>query len=605
MNEKENNSDKSNFSTIAELFFLPESRGVDSSSLFKYKNEDKWQDKSFSELVSDVATLVRYFEKTGFKKDDKIGLVSENRIEWIICDFACAVFGLVSVPVFPTLTPVQLHFVFDDSESKAIILSSNFQLNKFSQIRDELSSCRQFIIMDELVASQSDVIELKEILNDKRDYEQDLALLKSYAKSISEHDLLTIIYTSGTTGEPKGVMLTHQNMVSNIKGALDVGCFWGYEQTLSYLPLCHAFERMSGYYSIYVSGASIALAESIDTIASNIREISPQVFTSVPKLLDTIRKKILSAISSESKAKQKIFAWAFAVGKEMLYAKKEDKVNFAIKSKYKIAHKLVFEKILKKMGGRLQTMVVGGAALHSETAEFFEILGLSVLQGYGLTECSPVISVNREWDNEYGTVGKALCNVEVKIANDGEILARGPNIMKGYYKKNKETKEMIDPQGWLHTGDIGIFTEHGNIKITDRKKNIFVSSGGKNIVPAPVENAILNNRNIDQIIMFGDGEDYCTALVVPNYELLKIVAEKMNVAYSRIEELVENDRIIKFMKNEIDREQKDFSKFEKVRKFKLLPQAFSMESGELSPKMSLRRHVVKENNKIQIAALYK
>jgi long-chain acyl-CoA synthetase len=604
MSKKENLNIDLEFSTIADLFFIPKKRQK-TNSLFKYKINNEWKDKSFKSLVSDISCLINYFEKSGYERGDKIGLVSENRIEWIVSDFACAIYGLVSVPVFPTLTPSQLLHIFNDSQARAIIISSKFQLDKISKIRAELNFCKEIFIMDDLQEDMRFVNEFQNIvMEENANFEADIKYLEQFSKKIKEEDLLTIIYTSGTTGEPKGVMLTHKNLVSNIKGALDIECFWGYEQTLSYLPLCHAFERMAGYYTMYATGTSIAFAESIDSIATNIREISPQLLTSVPKLLDTIRKKIIVKMSSESNIKQKIFDWATAVGKEMVYAKQNSRVSLVLNSKYRIAYKLVFDKIIQKLGGRLQTLVVGGAALHPETAEFFEMLSITTIQGYGLTECSPVISVNRDWDNEFGTVGKAIFNVEVKIASDGEILARGPNIMQGYYKKEKETREMIDSDGWLHTGDVGIFTKHGNIKITDRKKNIFVSSGGKNIIPAPVENAILSNRNIDQIIMFGDGEDYCTALVVPNFELLKIIAEKLDVNYTRTEELVENNLILKYFRNEIEKSQKDFSKFEKVRKFKLLPKAFSIESGELSPKMSIKKHIVKEKYNQQIRAMY-
>jgi long-chain acyl-CoA synthetase len=428
-------------------------------------------------------------------------------------------------------------------------------------------------------------------------------LLKKTSDEIKQNDICTIIYTSGTTGEPKGVILTHRNIVSNVNGALEIFPITKDDIFLSFLPLCHIFERMAGYYTAFAAGCTIYYAESIEKVATNLQEAKPTLMTSVPRLFERIQSRIIKNVESQSVTKQKIFYWALEIGKKFIAAKKKGSVPFALAAKHRIADKLVFKKLRERTGGRLRFFISGGAALSKELGEFFEAVGIQIVEGYGLTESSPVIAANRPDDYKFGTVGKPLPKVEVKIAPDGEILARGPNIMQGYFKKKKETEETV-VDGWLHTGDIGVFDSDGFLMITDRKKHLFKTSAGKYIAPTPIENIFLTSKYIDQFVLIGDRRMFLSALIVPDYDALKEYADAHKIPYQSESDLTGNEKIYKLIEDDMSKLQKKLANYERVRKFALLDKPFTIETGEITPSLKIKRKVVEEKYNYLIEQMY-
>ena len=423
-------------------------------------------------------------------------------------------------------------------------------------------------------------------------------------KAVKENDLCTIIYTSGTTGEPKGVMLTHKNILSNVSSALENYPIDDKDVFLSFLPLCHIFERMGGYYSGFSAGAQIYFAESIESVAQNMLEAHPTLMTSVPRLFERIYSKIIKNVESQPEKKQKIFYWAIEIGKEYAKAKKAGRIPITLSIKHKVADKLVFTKLREKTGGKLRFFISGGAALSRHLGEFFEAVGLLIVEGYGLTESSPCITANRVDDYKFGTVGKALPGVEVKIASDGEILAKGPNIMPGYFKNKKETDEVLH-DGWLHTGDIGVFDAEGFLMITDRKKHLFKTSTGKYIAPTPIENLFLSSKYIDQFVLIGDRRMFLSALIVPDFEAIKEYADSHKIKYDKVEELMNMKEIYELIDKDMSQFQKKLANFERIRKFKLLTKQFSIETGEITPSMKVKRKFVEDEYSHLIEEMYK
>jgi long-chain acyl-CoA synthetase len=596
------------YSTIPEMFLYLCKKYDTSRTALMYKKDGVFKNISYGELQEQVECFSLGLLNLGIRSGDRVGIVSENRPEWIIADLAISNLGAVDVPIFPTLTSKQEEYIFRDSETVAIVCSNKFQLSKIMEFKDNMPSLRQIIVMNTDFQSDDICVKSFQSIIDSgkqlRNTEKRHKLIEEHAAKIQPDDLLTIIYTSGTTGNPKGVMLTHGNIVANIQGAHEAIHFTENDTFLSYLPFCHAYERTTGYYAAFSAGSVIAIAESVETVAANMSEVKPTIMTTVPRLLEMIRKRILANIDKESAIKKAIFNQALKTGKDYHEQKKNGKTSIITQTKYNIAQKLVFSKIQEKTGGKLRMFVSGGAALAPEVAVFFQAMGFVILEGYGLTEASPIVSVNREDDLEVGTIGKPLFNVEVRFADDGEILARGPSIMKGYWNDKAATDSAIDDEGWLYTGDIGYLTEKNNIKITDRKKNILVSSGGKNIAPQPIENLLSQSPFVEQVVLLGDRKEYCTALITPDFEQLKALADNLGIKYSSPSELISNQQIISVIKRDIDRLQKDLAKFERVRKFSLLSEPFSVDNGELTPKLSIRRHVVERKYSYLIEQMY-
>lgn len=593
--------------SVPEMFIKTCDKYGSSRNAVFYKSEGKYTGIDYLELKQRAQYLTLAMMDLGLKAKDRIGIIGENRLEWLLTDFAIGMLGAVIVPVFPTLSAKQEEYIYSDCEASAIFVTNNFQLQKVLEFKNNLPSLRHVIVMaDEFNTTDLSVKSMKSLIERGKtmmnDDEREKHILDNISR-IDLEDLSSLIYTSGTTGDPKGVMLSHSNIFSNMLDSCEAVKFNEADLFLSYLPWCHSYERMVVYSSFW-SGSQIAIAESIETVASNINELKPTLVTTVPRLLEIVKKRVSQAMEKESAAKQKIFNWALKVGNEYITKKYESKPSFMLTNQYKIANKLVFSKVREKLGGRGFRFVAGGAALNEEVWKFFQSAGFNVLCGYGLTEASPVVAVTEEASFEFGTVGKYLSHFEHKIAEDGEILLRGPSVMKGYWGDEHATRGAIDEDGWLYTGDIGEMTAKGNLKITDRKKYLIVTSSGKNIAPQPIEQLLCQSAYIDQCFLLGDQREFCTALITPDFEALKKLADNFGIKYSSETELIANDKIVRTIKNDIDNLQKDLAKYERVRKFSLLSKPFSVENGELTPKLSIKRHIVERNYSYLIEDMY-
>jgi long-chain acyl-CoA synthetase len=608
------------FSTIAEMFVgVVDIYRKSKKDAFQRKVDGKYVGTSYGELYDLVEAFALSLRGLGLSQGDRIGVMSENRLEWVIADFACACAGFVDVPVFPILTPKQVEYIFDNAEVKAVICSNALQLGKLLKVADAIPTLQHIIVMNEDVLEKEPKAREKDVILFRRMIEEGRKLaaavpgqLERLVKMITPDDLATLIYTSGTTGNPKGVMLSHGNFVANVTAGARALPVADSDVVLSYLPLCHAYERTGGYYTCFACGATIAFADSIETVSENLLEVRPTIMTSVPRLFERIKNRVEKSVEAGPERNRKIFHWGIGVGIEHFRAlQRKGRVGPILAAKNALAERLVFAKIRERTGGRIKMFVSGAAALPNDVAEFFFAIGLKIIEGYGLTESSPILAANPYEKQKIGTVGKPLFNVELRIAEDGEIMARGPNVMRGYYKDPLSTSEAIDPDGWLHTGDIGEFDSEGYLRITDRKKHLFISSGGKNIAPAPIENTISSSRFIDQIMLIGDKRPFVTALLVPDFEALKDVAEmaggppvgSLRDPAAR-EALLDRESVVLAIEADLKRLQRDLAAFERVRRFELLAEPFTVDNGMLTPTLKVKRKVVEEKYRDLIEKMY-
>lgn len=602
------------FKTIPELFrILVDDYGKDPSKvMLKHKVDKLYVDITYQQFKRDVELSAHGLLSLGVKEGDKVVILAENRPEWMMIDFSIVGIGAVDVPLYPSLTPKDIGFIINNSESKTVVVSNKLLLSKFLKVKDECPKVENIIVFNDKDADTS-VTGLYSLTQLKKMGEEHMkfnpGMFAELNASVKEYDLCTIIYTSGTTGEPKGVLLTHNNIVSNVIACLDILPVTSKELFLSFLPLCHIFERMAGFYLGLASGSQVAFAQSIETVPQNMVEVRPTLMTAVPRLFERFYSRVMKTVEAGPEKKQKIFHWGLQVGKDYVKAKKAGKIGTALKLKHKVADTLVLKKIRERTGGRLKFFVSGGAALPKHLGEFFEALGILIIEGYGLTESSPVIACNRFEAYKFGSVGKVVPGVQVKIlkeypeAPDGEILAKGPNIMQGYYKLPADTAETIK-NGWLHTGDIGYIDDEGFLLITDRKKNLFKTSGGKYVAPTPIENLFLANKFIEQFVLIGDKRTFLSALIVPDYDALKDYAAANHCEYVDIPDLIKKKEIIQLYEKEIVNIQKALSSYEKVRKFALMERAFTIEDGEMTPSMKIRRKIVEHKYQEEIERMY-
>ncbi len=567
-------------------------------------NEAGYKNISGSKLKELVYLLARSIEKYNIKPGEAAAIISETRFEWVVADFACISKQIVTVPVYPTMTSEQIKFILHHSESRLCFVSTNLMAEKVSAVFNELPTLEKIITFNKTEHTTDNIISFEELIYNELLEEKDAysemvtdEYFNQNSKRQSLNDLLTIIYTSGTTGTPKGVCLSHKNVLANIKQCTDSFPVVAEDRFLSFLPLAHTYERTGGYYVPLSKGAKIFYAKNIDTLAAQMAEVKPTIVLAVPMLFNRIQARLLKNIDQMSAIKRAITRIALKIGNKFRANKKNPL--------WKLADKKVFSVIRSRTGGGIKFFISGGSALNKEVAEFFDSIGLLILQGYGMTEASPVLSVNRLDLNNFGTVGPPLVNVEVKIAPDGEILARGDNVMLGYFKNEKDTNEMII-DGWLHTGDIGEIDKDGILKITDRKKTLIKTSGGQYISLTHIEENIERSEYIDQIISFAsDEKPFVSALIIPNFDKLEEFAKKVDIKYSSIKELSENDVINNFYESEIDVLQKPLAKYERIRKFALLDTPFTIESGEMTPTLKLKRKVIEEKHKEIIENFYK
>ena len=588
--------------TISQLF-INTIRSYPKNNLLMYKRGGKYVSISSQDVWDRVRFLSLGLRSLGLQPRDKLIILGENCPDWVMTDFAALCAGATTVPIYPTLMPEQIKYIIDDSDAKVVVCSTRELWRKVEMVRKDLTKVTHAILFEdgapEGVQTLASVIEKgKGIAARGADDFEKTAL------GIHPDELASIIYTSGTTGIPKGVMLTHANFVHNIKSLRAIVEFTNKDVILSFLPLSHVLERMCTFAFLYV-GATIAYAESIETVGENLVEARPTIMVSVPRLFDKIYARVIDQVLAGSVLKKKIFFWAVRIGKKQGKMKlRGDKVTGWLKFRYGLAQKLVFSKILAKTGGRIRFFVSGGAPLSKDIAEFFYAAGLTVIEGYGLTETSPVIACNTIEGVKFGTVGKPIPGVEVKIAPDGEILTRGPNLMKGYYKKEAETREAI-VDGWLHTGDIGTLDDEGFLVITDRKKDLIITAGGKNVAPQPIENLLKTNPYIANAVVVGANRKFISALIVPNFDKLEAYARAGNIPFSSRTELAGREDVRDFLLAEVNRSTPDLAPYERVKKIVLLDRDFEIEAGEITPTLKVRRSIVEQKYKGLIDTMYK
>jgi long-chain acyl-CoA synthetase len=589
--------------TLNQLFFDAADRFKKPDAL-QYKKDGAYRSISHAEVIDRVRRLARGLSSLGVRRGDRVGILSENRPEWAIADYACLTAGMTDVPIYPTLPPDQIAYILKDSGATAIFVSNKEQAEKIRQVRGQLTALKTVISFDEMPGLANMSIGELEKRGNQGDNRETLATYREDALTVRPDDLATIIYTSGTTGEPKGVMLTHDNIFSNVQAARTAIPFGGADTALSFLPLSHIFERMAGHYLMWATGTSIAYAESIDTVPVNMQEVKPTIVLSVPRLYEKMYARVLEAALTGGFLKKKIFFWARGIADRWANQRLAGETPAGmLGTQYGLAQKLVFSKLKTRTGGRLRYFVSGGAPLAPEINKFFFAAGLEILEGYGLTETSPVIAVNTPANFRIGTVGKAIDGVEIKIASDGEILTRGPHVMKGYYNKPEATREAIDPDGWFHTGDIGELRD-GFLAITDRKKDIIVTAGGKNIAPQPLENKVKTNKYVSQAVMIGDRRKFPSMLVVPNFDQLEKWAMRRNIIWTDRAQLLRMPTIQAKIESEVAKELAGAAHFEVPKKVGLLEHDFSIEGGELTPTQKVKRRVIDKNYKTLIDSLY-
>jgi long-chain acyl-CoA synthetase len=593
------------YSNLGEMFF-EKRQSMPDKVAYMYKKGGKWHELTFKEVGDWAEKISAGLASLGIKKGDRVALISPNRVEWSVTDFASLALGAMLVPIYPSLLSEQIAYILNDSEAKVVVAADIVQMEKIEEVRAQLKYAKNFYVFDPPEAMQAPWKSFEELAQQGEQFlKEQPDFIQKIVRETTPEDWATIIYTSGTTGEPKGAVLKHGNFLSNIEGTLGVLDIYSEDVFLSFLPLSHVFERMAGHFLANYLGATIAFAESIDTVAENMAEIHPTVMVSVPRLYEKIYARVLESVEMGPASKRKIFYWAIGVGRQYVNRiMNKQSIPFALKVKYNIANKLVFSKLKERVGGRIRFFVSGGAPLSAEIGEFFAAADLIIIEGYGLTETSPVITANLLDNFKFGTVGLPLPNVEVKIADDGEILTRGPHVMVGYYKKEAETKDVIDEEGWFHTGDIGMVDDEGFLKITDRKKNIIVTSGGKNIAPQPIENALTMSQYIEQAVVIGDKRKFCTAVIVPAYEAVKNWAKEQGKEINSYGDMLKLDGLRELIRKEIDKVNENLARYETIKDFVIAREPFSIESGELTPSLKTKRRVIEEKYKDEIDKMY-
>lgn len=562
----------------------------------------KYSTAEVKELVDKLAAGLLHLGISGndmsVERRDKIAVISSNRPEWMILDMAVQKTGAVLVPIYPTLAVNELEFVLNDAAVKLVFVSDQELYDKVQSIRKKVNSVHAVFTFDYLQPS----LHWKDILS--RGTEEDHKKLAVAADSIRFEDMATIIYTSGTTGTPKGVMLSHKNILSNVLSCREVFadfCVPG-DKALSFLPLNHIFERMVTYVYLF-NGVSIWYAQSLETIGDNLKEVQPSVFTTVPRLLEKVYERIMGRGQELTGLKKKLFFWAVEVGSEFEINKN---LGFLYKLKLAIANKLIFKKWREGLGGKVKAIVTGAAACQVRLLRVFTAGKIVIMEGYGLTETSPVIAVNRytEKNRKFGTVGPAITGVDVKIAEDGEICCKGDNVMMGYYKRPDLTAEVIDADGYFHTGDIGMIENGKFLKITDRKKEIFKTSGGKYVAPQPIENKMKESKFIEQMMVVGPERKFAGALIVPSFENLKTWAAQNNVSFGTVHDLVRNPKVLEMYKHIVEEFNSQFNHVEQIKKFELCANEWTVDGGELTPTLKLKRKVIMEKYRDAIERIY-
>lgn len=576
--------------------------------LYTLKKDGEFEYLTYTAVRDEIELIGMGLLSLGYETGDHVAILSENNPEWIMTDYACAHLGIVSVPVYPTLLPSQIAYILNDSQASLVFVSNHVHADQIRELKSRLPALQHVIVYENDAGNGGEdwLLPFSELLEQGREFQSTANFtLREKGQERTSEDLWTIIYTSGTTGTPKGVMLTQFNIASNVQAAQEALHFDSGRRWLSFLPFSHSLERVAAHMCIYI-GSTILVIKSIESVLEDLRHFKPNYFVSVPRLYEKIYHGVLHQVHTGSAVKRAIFNWATRIGNQVSreYLQRGQQPSGLLSWEYNLARTLVFSKITELFGGEALLTISGGAPLSRHIGEFFASAGLLIAEGFGLTEMSPVTNVNRPDHIKFGTVGPPLPDVEVRIAEDGEILFRGPNRMRGYYNDPASTADVIDDEGWLHSGDIGEFDPDGHLLITDRKKNLIVTSGGKNVAPAPLEARISGSPYVEQVMAIGDKRKYIAALVVPNREALEFWAKSNGLDTSDFSELLQRQEVYDLIHAEIKKAQAELAAFEQVKRFALIETPFTQEGGELTPTLKIKRRVVEEKYQDVIDGLY-
>lgn len=590
--------------TLAELFLLSADK-FDRSDALNYKRDGAWRPISSSEVVERAENIALGLYSIGLRKGDRAAILAANSPEWTLSDAGCQFAGVVDVPIYTTLAPDAVAYIINDSGTRVFFLQNKETYDRIEQILSNCKSIETLVFYDIEGVTAENAISLAELeakgiqLDSERP-----ELISELVNASLPGDIATLIYTSGTTGEPKGVMLSHANLISNVIDAAEKYEFEGRDISLSVLPLSHVFER-TGMYVYIMYGMAVHYAESIEKVPDNLQEVKPTIFIGVPRIFEKVYERARMKAARSSQIRERIFDWAIEVAKE--YARLTENgepIPVALTAKHNLADTFVYSKLRQFFGGNLRFCITGGAALSDEIYLIFTGAGIHIMQGYGLTETSPVISSNNPTYIRVGTVGKPIRNVEVRIAADGEIETRGPGVMLGYYHKEEATRDAFTEDGWFRTGDIGDLDADGYLTITDRKKELFKTSGGKYIAPSHIEQMIKSSRFVNQVVLVGNERKFPAALIVPNFEMLESYAELKGLEIKTPAEFCKHERIRNLFERQIAQHTTGLAQYETVKKFVLIENELTVESGELTPTLKVKRRVVDQNYKALIDEMY-
>lgn len=591
--------------TLADLF-LQSAKQHNRQDSLNYKRDNVWHSISSDEVISRAKNISLGLYSLGIKNGDRIAILAPNSPDWTITDAGCQLCGVIDVPIYTTLASSSVEYIINDSGSKVFFLQDLAAYKKFESVFINCKTIEKIIFFAEVESKIENAMSLSEL--EKLGSSLALTqpnLINELIANVKAADVATLIYTSGTTGEPKGVMLSHKNLLSNAVNASAGFDFTENDKPLSVLPLSHVFER-TGMYLYILNGMAVYYAESIDKVANNLAEVQPTIFVGVPRIFEKVYAKAKLGASQESRIKETIFDWAIEVGKEYaLAAALNEPISMLLAVKYNIADRIVFAKFREFFGGKLRFCITGGAALSDDIFLIFTGSGVPIMQGYGLTETSPVITTNTPKYMKLGSVGKPIPNVELRIAEDGEIETFGPGVMIGYFNKPEATREVFTSDGWFKTGDIGHLDKDGFLKITDRKKELFKTSGGKYIAPSPIEQMIKGSRFVNQVVLIGNNRKFVSALIVPDFDVLKHYAEIKELDIKTPAEFCKNEKIIDLFQREIAKHTEGLARFETVKKIALLENELTVETGEMTPTLKVKRRTVDEKYQQIIDELYK
>ena len=590
--------------TLCDLYF----HNVDTlkrPDMFLWKQGGQWWERSTQSAAENVEALACGLMALGVEPGDKVVLLSEDRPEWAMADFAILTAAAVTVPIYPTLNAEETAYIANNSDAAIAVVSDQDQANKILSQRSALPNIKRIIIMDPPPEGRGDLSTWEGTLEKGRAYGAETpGIHRKTAATVKPDDLATIIYTSGTTGVPKGVMLTHSNFIENCKATLEEVNAGPSDRVLVFLPLSHSLERMADY-CFFWRGCSMAYAESVEMVGENLQEVRPTLMVSVPRLYEKVYARLMEQAAHASGLKKKLIHWSVKVAQEWACATLEaGSVGAGLSFKHAVADRLVYKKLREKTGGRLRLMVSGGAPLARDLGLFFFGAGLNILEGYGLSETTPVVTVNKPGAMRYGSVGKVISKVEVRTAEDGELFVRGPNVMKGYYKMPEETAEVLSDDGWFATGDIAQIDEEGFVHITDRKKELIVTAGGKNVAPQPIENAFKTNKYVSQTVLIGDKRPYIAALIVPNWANVLDYAKSQGMTEKDPAVLRDHPVVMHLFGGVLERVNSRLSRYEQVKRCRILIRELTQEAGELTPTMKVKRRVINELYERDIEELY-